>query len=294
LGTPVRILLGLSTLVALAALVAACGGSSSSSTSSASPSAQKEQVLITVTRGDLVNTVTARLQLTKNATGGATGTGQVNATSAKQVSTNQSVTVYFIAFRAGGSPRPSAFPTPSPGQTFSPGGFGGGGGGFGGGGGGLGSSQFLRNAKHAKGSVASISYASNGSATVKVTITKLPRGITTSGFAIAQLSSQVLATNVLLLPTAAISGSGSNATVQLLVNGKTQTQHVVVGKKTLTQAEIVSGVSQGQSVIYTRTFSGRFPGGFRRSGGSFPSGGAFPSGGFGGGTGGGSGSAGAT
>ncbi len=216
----------------------------------------------------------------------------MNATSAKQVSTNQAVTVYFVAFRAGASPRPSAFPSPSPGQTFSPGGFGARAA-SGGGGGGFGSSQFLRNAKHASGTVASISYASNGSATVKVTIAKLPKGITTTSFAMAQLSSQVLATNVLLLPTAAISGSGSNTTVQLLVNGKTQTQHVVVGKKTLTQAEIVSGVSQGQSVIYTRTFSG-FPGGFRRSGGSFPSGGAFPNGGSGGGTGSGSGSAGAT
>ena len=274
-GAVAGALLGLSLLVALAALAAACGGSSQSTTPQAS--GQKVQVLATVTRGDLVDTVMARLQLTKDAKGGAYGTGPVTATSAKQVSTNQSVTVYFLTFRAGARPGSSPYPTPSPGQSTGAGGFGQGG--FGQGGGGFDNSQFLRNAKHATGTVTSISYASNGSATVHVTIAKLPAGVTNAGFAMAQLSSRVLATNVLLLPTAAISGSGSNATVQLLVNGKTQQQHVVVGKQTLAQAEIVSGVSQGDSVVYTRTFNGRFPGGFRRGSGS-----PFPGGGFGNGS----------
>ena len=72
----------------------------------------------------------------------------------------------------------------------------------------------------------------------------------------ARLSSQVLAKDVLLLPREAISGSGSNATVQVLVNGKTEKRHVVVGKQTQAQAEITSGVNEGDNVIYTRTFRG--------------------------------------
>ena len=70
----------------------------------------------------------------------------------------------------------------------------------------------------------------------------------------------MLASNVLIIPTAAIKGSGANATVQLLVNGKTSTQSVVVGQQTQTESEITSGLSAGQNVVYTRTFTGRFPG----------------------------------
>ena len=43
-------------------------------------------------------------------------------------------------------------------------------------------------------------------------------------------------------------------------NGKTSTQSVVVGQQTQTEAEITSGLSAGQNIVYTRTFTGRFPG----------------------------------
>jgi macrolide-specific efflux system membrane fusion protein len=57
---------------------------------------------------------------------------------------------------------------------------------------------------------------------------------------------------------------------------------VTVGQQTQTEAEITSGLSAGQSIIYTRTFSG-FPGGRNGNpgqGGGFPGGqsGGFPGG----------------
>ena len=76
---------------------------------------------------------------------------------------------------------------------------------------------------------------------------------------IAQIQVKVLASNVLIIPTAAIKGSGGNATVQLLAGGKTSTQSVVVGQQTQTESEITSGLSAGQNVVYTRTFTGASP-----------------------------------
>ena len=65
-------------LLAAVALAVGCGGSGTSSgaTPSAQASGQSMQVMATVTRGDLVETSIASLQLTKNTTGGATGVGQ--------------------------------------------------------------------------------------------------------------------------------------------------------------------------------------------------------------------------
>ena len=68
---------------------------------------------------------------------------------------------------------------------------------------------------------------------------------------------------MLIIPTAAIKGSGSSATVQLLAGSKTTTQSVVVGQQAGGESEITSGLSAGQNVIYMRTFTGRFGGGFR-------------------------------
>ena len=114
--------------------------------------------------------------------------------------------------------------------------------------------------KTAQGTVTAVSAGSNGAVTATVTIAKLPAGVTTAYTGIALIQVKVLASNVLIIPTAAIKGSGSSATVQLLENGKTATQSVVVGQTTQGEAEITSGLSAGQSVVYTRTFTGRFPG----------------------------------
>ena len=237
------------------------------------------QVMATVTRGDLVETSIAMLQLTKNAAGGATGVGQVRSSSTVAVTQGQSVIVYFMQRPAGAGQFASPgtgqgsgqYPSPGTGQgsgSFPPGGGQGAGGFFG-----AGTAAFA-NAKHAAATVDSVQKNSDGSLTIQVTIAKLPSGVKATAFAIARLSSQVLAKGVLLLPREAISGSGSNATVQVLVSGKTEQRHVVVGKQTQAQVEITSGLNEGDNVIYTRTFRG-----FRRGFGSPRPGGGYPQGG---------------
>jgi hypothetical protein len=272
-------------LLAAAGLAAGCGGSGTSgAVPNAQASGQAMQVMATVTRGDLVETSIAALQLTKNATGGATGVGQLRSSSTVTVTQGQTLVVYFMQRPAGAGqfaspgtgqgsgqyPSPGTgqgsgtYPSPGAGQgSGQPGGlFQGGAGNF-------------ANAKHAAATIDSVQKNSDGSLKIQVTIAKLPSGVKATAFAMARLSSQVLAKGVLLLPREAISGSGSNATVQVLVNGKTEKRHVVVGKQTQAQAEITSGVNEGDNVIYTRTFRG-FRGSFGspRPGGGYPQGGA--------------------
>jgi hypothetical protein len=285
-------------LLAAVALAVGCGGSGASTgaTPDAQASGQSMQVMATVTRGDLVETSIAPLQLTKNSTGGATGVGQLRSSSSVTVAKGQSVVVYFVQRPAGtgqfASPGTgqgsgsSAYPSPGAAQGSgssaypSPGTVQGSaqGGAFPGGGAGN-----FANAKHATATIDSVQKNSDGSLKIQVSIAKLPSGVKGTAFAMARLSSQVLAKDVLLLPREAVSGTGSNATVQVLVGGKTEKRHVVVGKQTQAQAEIASGVNEGDNVIYTRTFRG-FGGGFgtaRPGAGGYPQGsssGGYPQG----------------
>jgi macrolide-specific efflux system membrane fusion protein len=55
------------------------------------------------------------------------------------------------------------------------------------------------------------------------------------------------------VPTQAIAGTGSLATVAVLKAGKTVSQPVVVGLRGTARAEIVSGLSAGQQVVITIT-----------------------------------------
>ncbi|HUK76627.1 MAG TPA: efflux RND transporter periplasmic adaptor subunit [Thermoleophilia bacterium] len=254
---------------AVAALVAGCGTSASTATTTSG--GRSVQVLATVRRGDLVQTASGRVQL-KSTTSKANVkvAVQVAGQGAAQVAAGQSVSLTFIKLPAGagrffgsGSPRPSAAPSAGAGQGYS-GGQGYGNGGYGGGQGFFGQSgqggQRAFRGKTAQGTVTAVSAGSNGAVTATVTIAKLPAGVTTAYMGIALIQVKVLASNVLIIPTAAIKGSGSSATVQLLQNGKTATQSVVVGQTAQGEAEITSGLSVGQSVVYTRTFTGRFPG----------------------------------
>jgi len=270
-------------LTGVTVLVAACGGSSQAATNTTGRSVQ---VLATVRRGDLVESAVGRLQLTSTK-GEATGLVQVTGQSASQVAAGQAVTLVFIQRPAGagqgsfgqggqtgsgqGQGAPSGFPSSAAGggQGAAVQGFSGGGSGFFGGGGQTGRGAF--GGKTAQGTVTSVKPGSNGSVSATVAIAKLPAGVTAKYMGIAQIQVKVLASNVLIIPTAAIKGSGGNATVQLLSGGKTATQKVVVGRHDQFESEIVSGLSQGQSVVYTRTFTGRFPG--SRSGQGFQGGG---------------------
>ena len=269
----------LALMVVAAAFAAGCGGSSKSATTSGS--GRSVQVLATVRRGNLVDSVAGRLQLTPAKSKAAVkGIVQVMGQNGSQVAAGQPVTVVFVQRPSGagqGGPgqgsgsgqgygsAPSGAPSARPSGVPS----GGSGGGYGYGGQGLlgQGGQGAFGGKIAQGTVTSVSVGGNGSVTAMVTIAKLPSGVTTKYLGIAQIQVKVLASNVLLVPTAAIKGSGGSATVQLLASGNTSTQSVVVGQQAGGESEITSGLSEGQNVVYMRTFTGRFPGGFRNGGG---------------------------
>jgi membrane fusion protein, macrolide-specific efflux system len=56
-------------------------------------------------------------------------------------------------------------------------------------------------------------------------------------------------TNVVIVPTSAVGGSGDNPTVQVMVNGKATTKPVVVGLSTSDGTEIITGVQPGDVVV---------------------------------------------
>ena len=267
-GLGVRLALTIAAAIATAVLVAGCG--SSGKAASSATTGRSAQVLATVRRGDLTDSVMGRVQLAATkSTVNVKGTVQVMGTNAAQVAAGQPVALTFVKLPAGagryfgqGSPRPSAAPSAGGGSGGSLGG--GSGYGYGGQGlfgqGGQGGQGGAFRGKTAQGTVTAVDAGSNGAVTVTVTIAKLPPGVTAKYTGIAQIQVKVLASNVLIIPTAAIKGSGSNATVQLLAGGKTSTQSVVVGRQAGAESEITSGLSAGQNVVYTRTFTGRFPG----------------------------------
>ena len=87
------------------------------------------------------------------------------------------------------------------------------------------------------------------------------------------------ADNVLNVPSAAVTGAGSNARVTVVANGKQTTTRVVAGLKGDTSTQIVSGVKAGQQVV-TSTGATLFSTGSALTGTNSTS---TPRGGFGGG-----------
>jgi hypothetical protein len=260
-------------------VLAACG--SSAKTTSSSGSSRSAQVLYTVKSGNLVETASGRATLTSTKKSKVAATVQIVGAEAAQVAAGQSVTMTFVnlpaGFGSGANGRPSGAPSPGSGPSGTGSQGNGGSQGFSAPGG-----QGGFRGKTATATVTGVEAGSNGAVKATISIAKLPAGVTTKYTGIAQIEVKVLASNVLIVPRAAIKGSGSNATVQLLQNGKTATQSVTVGQQTQTEAEITSGLSAGQSIVYTRTFSG-FPGGRNGNpgqGGGFPGGqsGGFPGG----------------
>jgi macrolide-specific efflux system membrane fusion protein len=83
--------------------------------------------------------------------------------------------------------------------------------------------------------------------------------------------------NVLNVPNAAVTGTGSNATVKVLENGVQSTVNVIAGLKGDSNTEIVSGLTAGQQVV---TSSGVVP---ATAGTTGTTGTTRPAGGFGGG-----------
>jgi peptidoglycan hydrolase-like protein with peptidoglycan-binding domain len=87
-------------------------------------------------------------------------------------------------------------------------------------------------------------------------------------------------TDVLVVPTSAVVGSGSTTLVRVLQNGAPVLRQVTAGLATSAYTEISSGLAEGEKVVtsvITSDDSGTTTGGFNRGG--FPGGGAMPSGG---------------
>jgi len=252
------------TLVAVAA--AGCGGSGGSPAAGGAPSSSI-QVLATARRGDIVQSAmgVARIVVSN-------GKKTVLATIPKQfaatVATGQAATVFFVRFPASGQNGQSAAPFPQSGQSGAPvpqngqsgapfpqGGQGGFGGDFGAGG--------LRGGT--AGTVTAVQRNADGSAAVTIAVKKSPSSVTLKSVGFARIQTKVLAANAVIIPTAAIKGSGASATVQVLSGGKTGARSIVVGQQAGGESEVVSGLTAGENVVYTRSF---------RRGGFFPNGGA--------------------
>jgi len=221
--------------------------------------------MVTVKRGNLLATLTGKLTLTV-AAGKATGSATFTGDGASQVAAGQTVTLVFMGQGGGGqgsaqgSARPSAAPS-AQGQGTGSGSVPSGGAPSGGpssmpGTGTQGAAPGGFSGKTAKGTVSSVQHSSDSSATVQITIAKLPTGVTAKSVGMATIDAGVLARNVLIISTAAIKGSGGNATVRVVAGGQTTTKKVVVGKQNQTESEIVSGLSAGDNVVYERTMGG--------------------------------------
>ena len=79
-------------------------------------------------------------------------------------------------------------------------------------------------------------------------------GAGTRGF--AAIETKLLAADVIVIPTAALTGSGSSATVEVMADGTTETRTVQVGRQSGSRSEIVSGLSEGENIVWYRSFPG--------------------------------------
>jgi hypothetical protein len=118
------------------------------------------------------------------------------------------------------------------------------------------------------GTVTAVATNADGSAAATISVDKLPSGAKVGSTGFARIEVKVLASNVVLVPTAAVKGSGSSATVQVIASGTTQTRTVTAGQQSGGMTEIVSGLNEGEHVVYSQAFRG-FPG-RGQSGASFP------------------------
>ena len=246
------------------------------------------QVMATATRGDLTQSVAGTVKVTKNG-GQLLIVATIDAQNAASVAEGQTAMVFFL--RGGGSfppagqsgvpqPQGSGLPQGAPSGMPQPQGSGlpqpqgsgapfpqGGQGGFPGGAGGFPGGQ----RGGAAGTVTAVTTNSDGSAAATISVDKLPANVKDGSRGFARIEVKVLASNVILLPTAAVKGSGSSATVQVSANGTTETRTVTAGQQSGGMTEIVSGLDAGENVVYSQAFRG-FPGG-GQSGMPFPQGG---------------------
>jgi macrolide-specific efflux system membrane fusion protein len=136
------------------------------------------------------------------------------------------------------------------------------------------------------GKVSSISAFANSqsgvvSYSVTILVTSMPSGVQLrEGMSATVTITKQLATNVLLVPTKAISNSSSNPTVTVMVNGVPEVRAVKVGESNDEYTEIVSGLNAGEEVVVTSTTSSTSSSSSSSSQGGFTGGGGFPGGGM--------------
>jgi hypothetical protein len=265
-------LLSVLVLAALAAALAGCG-SKSSNTPAAGATPTAIQVMATATRGNLTQSTMGTAKVTKSG-GKLLVVATIDAQSASSVVEGQAATVFFLRGGGGfpqagqsGMPQPqgSGMPQGAPSGMPQPQGSGapfpqGGQGGFPGG-----------QRGGTAGTVTAVTTNSDGSAAATISVDKLPSGAKNGSSGFARIEVKVLASNVVLIPTAAVKGSGSSATVQVSANGTTETRTVTAGQQSAGMTEIVSGLNEGENVVYSQAFRG-FPG-RGQSGAPFPQGG---------------------
>ena len=114
-----------------------------------------------------------------------------------------------------------------------------------------------------QGTVTAVEVNADGTAAATISVDELPSGVKTKSTGFARIAVEVLAEDVILVPTAAIEGSGSSASVQVLANGKTETRTISTGRQSGAQTEVVSGLNEGENVVYMQSFQG-VPGGSGR------------------------------
>ena len=268
----VSVAAALAAVAALGVLAGACGGSSSGSQNAAAQPGQVAptamQVLTKVERGDLTESIAAPVKV--QALGDKTVVvATVPAASAGSVTSGQSATVLLFNGAQGGLPQagqsgmpvpqgsgmpvpqggqsgmpvPQGAPSgmPQPGQSgMPPGGLPGG----------------DISGRGTPGTVTAVKTNADGTASVTIRLDETPADATADSAGFASIATKVLASDVIVIPTAAIKGSGSSATVQVLAGGNTEDRTVQVGQQSGSQAEIVSGLSAGESIVWYRSFPG--------------------------------------
>jgi membrane fusion protein, macrolide-specific efflux system len=262
-------------VVVVAAVAAACGSGSQGTATQPGENGQTAptalQVLTKVERGDLTESVAA--PVTVKSLGATTiVVATVPAQNAAAVSKGQGASVVLFGGsqsfpRAGqsGMPQPGQSGMPQPGQSGmpqgappsgmpQPGASGAPGDGQGGlPGGGMGGDLTGRGTR---GVVIAVVANADGTATATIRLDEEPADATAESSGFAAIETKVVASDVIVIPTAAIKGSGSSATVDVMANGKTETRTVEVGQQSGSQSEIVSGLSEGENIVWYRSFPG--------------------------------------
>ena len=250
-GIPIA--LALAALALLAALAAGCGSSGGTPATTGQGVAGSMQVLTTVQRGDLVQTAMGSVKLVVSK-GKTTVVATVPKQFASTVAAGQTATLVFFTPPTGAQGGQSGAPFPQGGQSGAPfpqGGFGGG--------------DFAR--RGTSGTVTAVTMNSDGTAAATIRLDKRPADISADSGGIAIIQAKVLAAGVIIVPTAAIKGTGGSATVQVISGGNTSTRSVVVGQQSGAESEITSGLNEGENIVYMRSFQ---RGGFGNGAGGFP------------------------